>query len=108
MNQDPEKINRIQQKLKKGKGIIAYNNEELRYLQKPLGKAIYKNAINQPIGRPRKSEDEKAKPDDRIICDICQGVFTRAHRSAHKKTKVHQAYEKMNGKIQKLLLDEDD
>jgi hypothetical protein len=94
---------KIQKNLNYGKALTLYDDDELRYVQKPIGKAIYKNAI----GRPKKKEEDKAHPNDRLICDVCGNKFIRAHRSKHKKTKVHQAYEKMNKKIQKLLIEED-
>lgn len=93
-----EKIQEIQNKIDKGEALTLYSTEELKYIQKPIGKAIYKNAV----GRPKK--DEKAKPSDRVVCDICGGKFVRSHRWDHNKTKVHQAYSKMNDQIRKLLL----
>lgn len=85
--------------LRSGKRITLLDNDEIKKIQTPIGKAIYINSI----GRPRK--EEKALPNDRLICDVCGGKFIRSHRSAHKKTKVHQAYENMNKKLSKLLLD---
>jgi len=59
-------------------------------------------------GRPRKLEQDKAKPRDRIICDICGGSFTRTNRTRHNNTKLHKAYEKMNKTVRKILLNEED
>ncbi len=56
------------------------------------------------VGRPRKSEDIKAKYNDSCICDICGGSFTRSNRSSHKKTRLHQAYEKTNIFIKKTII----
>lgn len=44
-------------------------------------------------GRPKKSEEEKAKKNDYIECDICgNGMkFQRSNRTHHYKTRVHQA-----------------
>lgn len=104
MEEEQKRIRNIQERLKEGKALTSYSNEELKYLQKPIGKGIYKSTI----GRPRKKEEEKCKPNDRIVCDICNGEFIRSHRWDHNKTKIHQAYLKMNNKIKKLLLDEND
>jgi hypothetical protein len=57
------------------------------------------------IGRPKKTEDTKAKPNDRVTCDICKGTFTRGNRSAHKKTRYHQAFHKTAEFIKKTLID---
>jgi hypothetical protein len=48
-------------------------------------------------GRPRKSEDDKAKKNEYIECDICgNGIkFQRSNRSKHYKTRIHQANLKM-------------
>lgn len=104
MDIDKQKIKKFQEELKNGIGIPLYDTDTIRYLEKPIGKAIYKNAI----GRPKKRDEDKANYYDRIVCDSCGIEYTRAHRSAHRKTKVHQAYEKMNNKMKKFLVNEDD
>lgn len=95
------KLTQIREKLKEGKALPLYEVEELKEVQRPLSKAIYKNAV----GRPKK--DDKAKWTDRVQCDICNVTFVRSNRSNHCKTKLHKAYNGMNGKIKKLLLNED-
>lgn len=42
------------------------------------------------VGRPRKNDQEKAKYNDKITCDVCKGVFSRSARSRHNATKKHQ------------------
>lgn len=102
-------IKRIQDELKDGKKLIFYKNETLKYLDKPLGKAIYKDAISRPkIGRPRKKEEDKAHHSDIIKCEVCGNEFRRSHRSMHNQTKVHQAFKKVNQKMMKFFLNEDD
>jgi hypothetical protein len=95
----------IYKQLRSGKSILLLDNKDIKRIQAPIGKAIYKDSLERPIGRPRKNSEEKAKPNDRIICDICGGKFYRRHKSSHNKTKVHQAYESMNRKLSKVLLD---
>lgn len=91
----------VKNKLKEAKSIPLMEEEELKYLQKPIGKAIYKRSV----GRPRKPDDEKARPGDRVVCEICGGNFKRSHRSSHNKTKIHMVYENMNKKLMNLLVD---
>lgn len=55
------------------------------------------------MGRPKKAENEKAKPNDLVRCDICHGFFTRGNRGHHEKTKIHQVYEKMNDNVRRLM-----
>lgn len=58
------------------------------------------------VGRPRKLQNEKAKPNDKITCDICGSVFSRSARSRHNKTRIHQASLKAINHIKKNLLDD--
>ncbi len=89
---------KIQDKLKNNKSLANYDVEDMKYLQKPLGKAIYKR------GRPK--SDNPAKWNDRVICDVCGKEFTRSARTKHKKTQFHQAFEIMNNKLKKLLIND--
>jgi hypothetical protein len=93
----------MQESLKNSKSIPLLNENEIKYIQTPVGQAIYKNSF----GRPKKKDYEKAKPSDRLTCSICGGKFIRSHRSSHNKSKVHQAYLNMDNKLKKLLLDTD-
>jgi len=82
-----------------GKPIIDYDNNSLKYVQKPLGKALYR-------GRPRKNEEDKGKPTDKIKCSLCGNSFTRSNRSHHNKTQRHLLYDKVNKKMAKLVIDD--
>jgi len=77
--------------------MINYDDSTLRYVQKPVGKALYR-------GRPRKSDEDKGKPNDRIKCNLCGKEFTRSNRSHHNNTQVHLLYKKVNEKMSKLVL----
>lgn len=100
----------IQDKLKKGHGIATYNEEELKYLQTPIGKEIYKNAMNTPQEQYIQiTTTNKMKPtsrwNDRVKCTICGKIVSRSNQSNHRKSNQHQIYLKMNEKIRKLLID---
>jgi len=90
--------------LRSGKSIPLLNTNDILILEKPIGRAIYKNQI----GRPRKKEEDKAKPNDRLICDICGGKFIRSHRSRHNQNKVHQAYANIHNKLYKVIVESQD
>lgn len=47
----------------------------------------------KPTGRPRK--EICAKGTDILTCKICGKQYKRYNSSSHKKTKYHQAYEKL-------------
>ena len=34
------------------------------------------------------------KPTDRLICDFCKTMYSRAHRAKHRKSKTCQAYQR--------------
>lgn len=82
------------------KELVLFNHEELKEVQKPIGKAIYK----AKVGRPRKMKD-KALPSDRVKCKYCGKVYRRSNKSAHDKTQIHKIYVKMNNNMKKLLID---
>lgn len=96
-----EDIKKIQEELRKGKPIISYNTDEIRYIQKPIGEAIYKS--NR--GRPKKLV--RATPNDRVMCEICNKEFIRAGRSRHNKTELHQKLSEVNKNMSRLVLGED-
>ncbi|AEY99244.1 zinc finger C2H2-type domain-containing protein [Megavirus courdo7] len=60
--------------------------------------------MSKRIGRPRKKPEDKAKPNDKLICNICGGGYTRANISKHKKTQKHQIFEQMNDKVRKSII----
>lgn len=126
-------VQRIQRTLKNGDNLTLLDVDTLRYIQKPIGKALYKHAeenskeiiveekakgeiienslkeniIKQrkPTGRPR--VEKKAHWSDKIKCKVCNQIFIRSHRWNHNQTKVHKAYATMNEKMRKLLIDEE-
>lgn len=98
-------IKDIQKKLRQNKNFAKYTIDELKYVQKPIGRALYKIEDIPKCGRPRVSE--KKSPSDRIICNICSKEFTRSGRTKHNRTQYHQAFEEMNSKLRKLLIDKE-
>jgi hypothetical protein len=120
-------IQSIQRKIKKGKSLPLYEVEELQYMQKPIGKALYKHYLGEPtelttdkriikdkseiiipvkksVGRPK--SENPTHWSDRIKCKICNKIFIRSARSKHSKTEVHQAYAKMNEKMMQFMINE--
>lgn len=89
----------IQRKIRDDKNLADYDEDELDYVMKPVGTALYNCK-----GRPRKCEDEKARPNDRIKCDICSKYFTRSGRSGHNRTQYHMIHSKINKKLRNLLI----
>jgi hypothetical protein len=94
-------IKKSQHNLKKGKSLPLYDTDDLKYVRKPIGKAIYNNAI---LGRPKINEEDKAKPTDRIECKVCGKTFIRSGRTNHNKSEIHKAYLRMDEKLKDFLL----
>ena len=91
-------IKKSQQAIRDDGFILNYDDDTLKYIQKPIGKALQR-------GRPRKPEEEKGKPSDRIVCKLCHREFVRSNRSHHDKTERHKLYARVNQKLAKLVLD---
>ena len=92
-------IRRIQRKIKDNKNLCDYSVEELRYIQKPIGRAIY---TSKKVGRPKL--EKTVSPKDTLQCNVCGKTFIRSGRFNHKKTAYHIAHENMNEKIRNLLI----
>lgn len=152
-----QKIREIQEKLKKDKVIMDYDVDELKYLQKPIGSALYdygasssddyaddyesedyesedydfdpgnssdyhseenqfaldsnsssessnQTTINQTvINSSSTNRKKKAQWNDRLVCKICGGEYTRSAVTAHRKTNKHKIYEKAGKKFLNIL-----
>lgn len=98
----------IQDKLKKGKTLTKYSSNELKYTMKPLGKAIYISSVKN---KPKEEEEEieaiitEKHPRDRIKCKVCGEIYSRSNSWSHRKSKIHVAYDKLNVKLRKILMD---
>lgn len=90
--------NELKNKAKNDKNLVDYTVTELKYVQKPIGKAHYKGP-----GRPKSGS--KSNPTDKVKCKICSKSYTRSNSSNHKKTVYHKTFEKLNNKMRKLLID---
>lgn len=120
-------IKKIYSQLKTGKSMINMNIDEFRYLDKPIGRALYvggveeikhkpigrpltdsekENTKSKPKGRPRNDPNRLAQPDDILMCEVCGNKFVRKHRTKHKRTKKHLIYERMNKKFMKLFIED--
>jgi hypothetical protein len=97
----------LQESLKEGKGLGLYDKDELEYITKPMGSAIYVSTIkskDSKVGRKKIKESKKAKPTDRIKCDICPGEYSRSSSTNHKRTKIHQAFLKINKNLKEIIV----
>jgi len=98
-NNQISRIQKSQREIRSGKALFDCDDYTLKYAQRPIGQALRR-------GRPRMADEEKGQPNDRVICDLCGGKFTRSNRSSHKKTEKHKLYEKVNKKMAKLIFDD--
>lgn len=80
-------------------------NNELPLMKSETIKEVIENPVHKSIYKSKKKEDKKDNHwSDRIECKVCGGNYQRSNSSAHKKTKLHLAYEKMNTKLKKILI----
>jgi hypothetical protein len=92
------------------KGLADQNADVWNYVQKPIGKALYEHYNDEIEDEPiqQKDNDEEVKIPkwkEKLQCKICKGIYQRSNYSKHKQTKVHQAYEKINKKLRKIMLE---
>jgi len=97
--QNKEELDDIKKKLKQGSELINCDIDELQYMKKPIGKSIYKSAIED-----KKDRKKKYVKNERITCDLCGVKYTRSNKCFHEKTKVHQTYKNVNDKLKQLIL----
>ncbi len=55
------------------------------------------------MGRRPMSEEDKAKPNDRVTCDICGIEYSRSNKCRHILSKIHKLAEKMVGGHEKRI-----
>ena len=106
-------IKDLQNNIKKGYSLPLLEVPELRYINdSPVGRALFKNSteISNEIGKKRgrgNTRPKTAKWNDKIKCPICGRIFFRSARSAHNKTKIHNAYKSMDNKLRTILFNID-
>lgn len=93
-----ENIRQIKRKIDRDRNIVDYSYDELVYLQKPIGRAIYASAPVVAV------EKNKKNWYDKIECDICGKTYTRSAKSKHVNTQYHQIYANLNKKLCKILV----
>ncbi len=99
-------LRELRDSLREGMELCQYGAEEMKYITKPIGRAVYENAYeNKDIVKPKK-EKKKNNRFERIECELCGRVISKNNKAAHRKTRYHQAFEKMNKKLREFLLDE--
>ena len=91
--------------------LINLTKEEFDYLiNSPLGKGIYKHSLaedNTDYELPEPDnfiKKKKAMPNDRLKCKICGKMYNRSGSALHKKSQIHQTYDKLNVKLRDLLI----
>lgn len=89
---------KAQKQLLKGKGLGLCDNETIKYIREPIGKAIASR------GRPK--AEKPTHWSDKLKCKICGKEYFRSAVVAHKKTNHHKTYEKFDEKMRKLMLEE--
>jgi hypothetical protein len=99
-------IKNIQNRLKEGKAITNYDVNEIKYMMRPIGNAIYEQSkdIDKDKNKDIDKNKNKKKWDDILICDICNKNYTRSNKSQHNKSVIHIEYSKINKKLRDILI----
>ena len=53
------------------------------------------------LGRPRKSDEDKANPYDKLECPLCGETFLRSNQTRHRKSKLHKLAEQLTSSQKK-------
>lgn len=86
----------IRKRLGEQKGIALYDNEDIKYLDTTVGKAVYTTK--------KKSNGAKKLWSDRVKCKVCGTEYTRSSASRHNKTRHHQDFLSINEKMRDIML----
>ena len=95
-------IQEIQDNIKSGQPLINYSAEEIKYIQTPIGKGLYRYS-EKKVGRPK--IDNKKQWNDKIKCELCGKTMLRSNQSSHNKSQYHIAHEKINSKLRHIILE---
>lgn len=98
---DSEKIIENQNELRSGKHLTEISDEAVKYLKKPIGKAIYRGKLDDINNKIKKADVR-----DRIKCPLCNKEYTRWNKSHHEKTQYHKMADNIVSKITKFLVNE--
>lgn len=103
---------RLQESLEIGRSIQLLSNEEVKYLYKPIGNAIYchatdpTNIINDNILVDKTKTRRYARYDDRLECLVCGKIYARSSVTSHRKTQFHQFHAKAQRKFRDIIVNE--
>lgn len=73
--------------------------EEFSRAVSQFGKDIYTQKEQN-----KKKKQCKARPYDRLTCEICGKDYTRCNKGKHEVTQFHKIYANMNANLKKALL----
>lgn len=70
----------------------------------PVKKTIKKPVKKEAPIKPIKGGSVKQKtPSDKLKCDVCNHMYSRANKWGHKQTKVHKTFEGVNSQLRNML-----
>lgn len=98
--ENKRRIDDIKKRLRDGNEPINCKIDEMSYIRKPVGKAIYTTALEYKQ-EPKKDRYNRS---EKVLCDLCGKYYTRSNKCHHNKTRYHLAYKSINDKFKQLLL----
>lgn len=97
-----KQIDEIKKRLKQGNEPINCKVDEMSYIKKPIGNAIYTTALENK-SEP-KIKGERYNRTEKVLCDLCGRYYTRSNKYSHIRTRYHLAYKGVNDKFKQFLL----
>lgn len=96
----------IQKNIKSQPFLPHLSDNELKYIKTPMGKALHNYSTKNINLEPQLVEKQKTTWADRVKCPVCNIVFTRSCRTAHNRSKIHNAYLQMDSKMKKFMFEQ--
>ncbi len=92
-----------QDKLDKGYNLLQYDNEDVQYIEKPIGRAIYLNSEIE-MDKPEIIGDGVPYWKQRCKCKHCGIEISKAYYAQHRRTKACQVHQKVHKKVLDIII----
>jgi hypothetical protein len=76
--------------------ITDFDVDTLKYISKPIGRAIYEHANVEQLTKYNSSK--------KVQCRTCGGKYTSSNRASHCRTQKHKLYERVTKNMKEILL----
>lgn len=78
--------------------LVNMDKNEFNETIKPIGKAIYKQTIDQELNTIEFKNNKNYK-----LCKICEKYYHKTNTTHHRRSQYHQIHEKINDRLREFL-----